>query len=81
MSSSRLFGSRQFRGLPTGRASAYRVLLLVPLPSRTCAEPYRPALTLRKPEDETRKSGRALSILRTEMALSAVVPAPFHVPL
>jgi hypothetical protein len=55
--------------------------LLVPRPSRTCAEPYRPALTLRKPEDETRKSGRALSILRTEIALSAVVPAPFHVPL
>jgi hypothetical protein len=55
--------------------------LLVPLPSRTCAEPYRPALTLRKPEDKTRKSGRALSILRTEVALSAVVPAPFHVPL
>jgi hypothetical protein len=48
--------------------------LLVPRPSRTCAEPYRPALTLRKPEDETRKSGRALSILGTEIALSAVVP-------
>jgi hypothetical protein len=26
-----------------------------------CAEPYRPALTLRKPEDETRKPGRASS--------------------
>jgi hypothetical protein len=49
--------------------------LLVPLPSRTCAEPYRPALTLGKPEDETRKPGRALSILRTKVRILQPLPA------
>jgi hypothetical protein len=39
--------------------------LLVPLPSRTCAEPYKPALTLRKPEDETRKPGSPEELCRS----------------
>jgi hypothetical protein len=52
--------------------------LLVPLPSRTCAEPYRPALMLRKPEDETRKPGRALSILRAEVRILHPAPPNFE---
>jgi hypothetical protein len=55
-------------------AGGSRIRTPGPTPSRTCAEPYRPALTPRKPEDETRKPGRALSILRTEVRILQPLP-------